>query len=226
MPMIDLHPTADNLGSLISSVSDGDLGLPTPCSEYTVGDLLDHIAGATIAFGGAAAKAGGASADMGPQGDAGNLEPDRRATLPLRVKTVAEAWRDPGAWEGTTRVGGQDLPGAVAGIITFGELTVHGWDLAKATGLRFEPDPAGLNALFELASQSRGPGDDGPRGTAFGPVVAVPEDAPVLDPRTARPGPGLVASRKLSGEGGQVGGVVVAVEHPVARSGRLTPLRK
>ena len=181
MPMIDLHPTADSLGSLISTVPDGDLGRPTPCTEYTVGDLLDHIAGSTIAFGGAAAKADGPSADMGPQGNAGNLDADWRTTLPLRVKTVAEAWRDPEAWEGMTRVGGQDLPSAMAGIITFGELTVHGWDLAKATGLQFEPDPDGLDALFELASQSRGPGNDGPRGTAFGAVVPVPEDAPVLD---------------------------------------------
>lgn len=181
MPMIDLHPTADNLGALISSVPDGDLGRPTPCSEYTVGDLLDHIAGTTIAFGGATAKAGGPSADMGPQGDASNLDPDWRTTLPLQIKTVAEAWRDPGACEGMTRVGGLDLPGAVAGIITFGELTVHGWDLARATGLRFEPDPAGLDALFELASETRGPGSDVPPGTAFGPVVPVPADAPVID---------------------------------------------
>ena len=181
MPMLDLHLTADNLGSLISRVPDADLGRRTPCSEYTVGDLLDHIAGATIAFGGAAAKADGPSADMGPQGDAGNLDPDWRTTLPLRVKTLAEAWSDPAAWEGMTRVGGQDLPGAMAGIITFGELTVHGWDLARATGLAFEPDTEGLDSLFELAAQSRGPGNDGPRGTAFGAVVPVPEDAPVLD---------------------------------------------
>lgn len=181
MPMIDLHRTADNLGSMISSVPDGDLGRPTPCAEYTVGDLLEHIAGTTLAFGGAAAKAGGPSADMGPRGDAGNLDPGWRTTLPLRLKALAEAWSDPGAREGMTRVGGQDLPGAVVGIITFGELTVHGWDLAKATGLAFEPDAEGLDPLFELAAQSRGPGNDGPRGTAFGPVVPVPEDASVLD---------------------------------------------
>lgn len=179
--MIDLHLTAENLSALISSIPEGDLGRPTPCSEYTVGDLLDHVAGTTFAFGGAATKAGGATADMGPQGNASNLDPDWRTTLPRRIKTVAEAWRHPEAWEGMTRVGGQDLPGAVAGIITFGELTVHGWDLSKATGLQFEADPAGLGPLFELASQSRGSGNDGPRGGAFGPVVPVPEDAPVLD---------------------------------------------
>lgn len=181
VPMIDLHLTAENLSALITSVPDGELGRPTPCSEYTVGDLLDHIAGSTIAFGGAAAKADGPSATMGPQSDASNLDPDWRTTLPLRVKTLAEAWRDPEAWEGMTRVGGGELPGAVAGIITFGELTVHGWDLSKATGLLFEPDPAGLDALFELASQRLGSGNEGARGTAFGPAVPVPEDAPVPD---------------------------------------------
>ena len=36
--MIDLHRTADNLGSLISCVHRVDLGRPTACTEYTVGD--------------------------------------------------------------------------------------------------------------------------------------------------------------------------------------------
>jgi uncharacterized protein (TIGR03086 family) len=182
VPIIDLHPAAESLSVLISSVPDDDLGRPTPCTEYTVGDLLDHIAGLTIAFSGAAVKADGPTSSMGPQGSAGNLEPDWRTTLPLRVKTLAEAWRDPEAWEGMTRVGGQDIPGAVAGIFTFGELTVHGWDLAKATGLPFAADPDGLQDLFELANQFFGPGGEAEGGgPAFAPAVPVPAGAPVLD---------------------------------------------
>lgn len=182
MPMIDLQPAAENLGALVTRVADEDLGRPTPCSEYTVGDLLDHIAGATVAFGGAASKADGPTATMGPQGDAGNLDPDWRATLPLRLKRLAEAWRDPQAWEGMTRVGGQDIPGGVAGLFTFGELTVHGWDLAKGTGQPFDADPEGLEGLFQLANQFFGPGGEAEGGgPAFGPAVPVPADAPLLD---------------------------------------------
>lgn len=184
MPAIDLHPAAENLNALISSVADGDLGRPTPCSEYTVGDLLDHIAGLTVAFAGAAAKANGPTSTMGPSGDAANLDTDWRSSLPLRVKALAEAWRDPDAWEGMTRVGGQDLPGDVAGIVAFGELTVHGWDLARATGLPFHVDAAGLSALHQLVRQTFG-APDAPPGPAFKPPVPAPADAPLLDQTVA-----------------------------------------
>lgn len=82
MQITDLGPANTRLCSLITSVADTDLARPTPCTEYTVGDLLDHIAGITIAFGGAAVKAGGAAADMGPAGNAANLAPTGQPRSP------------------------------------------------------------------------------------------------------------------------------------------------
>lgn len=180
MPVLDLFPAADSLGALIATVPDAGLGRPTPCSGYTVADLLDHIAGLTVAFGGAAVKATGESASMGPSGSGENLDPDWRSSLPARLESLAAAWAEPGAWTGMTRVGGQDLPGAVAGVIALGELIVHGWDLARATDLPFAADVEGVGPLLELAQQTFG-GSDAPRGTAFGPAVPVAEDAPAFD---------------------------------------------
>jgi uncharacterized protein (TIGR03086 family) len=182
MTMTDLGPAADRLCALIEAVPDRDLGRPTPCTEYTVGDILHHIAGVTVAFGGAAVKARGESSTMGPWGDASQLDPDWRTLLPRRVKALAEAWRDPQAWTGMTRVGGGDQPGEVTGIILLGELIVHGWDLAQGTGLPFEVDPATLAPLYDLIRQTFGPGQDpAARGQAFGPPVPVAPDAPALD---------------------------------------------
>lgn len=177
----DLGPASDRLSSLISSVADGDLGRPTPCTEYAVGDLIDHIAGVTIAFGGAAAKAGGATGDMGPLGDAKNLPADWRSSIPLRLTGLADAWRNPDAWSGTTRVGGQEAPAQLIGIVTFGELLVHGWDLARATDQRFDPDPETLVPLYDQVVSRFGSGDDSARGRAFAPAVPVPSDASRLD---------------------------------------------
>ena len=182
MAMTDLGPAADTLCALIAAVPDSDLTRPTPCTEYTVGDLLHHIAGVTIAFGGAAVKARGESADMGPWGDASRLDPDWRISLPRRVRALAEAWRDPQAWTGITRVGGTDQPGEVTGIILLGELVVHGWDLAKGTGLPFETDPSALARLYDLVRQTFGPDQhQAARGQAFGPAVPVASGAPALD---------------------------------------------
>jgi len=179
--MIDLSRASSELSTLIEVVPEDLLGSPTPCSEYCVGDLLDHIAGLTVAFGGAAVKGGGESADMGPQGSAANLPADWRESLPGRLAALARDWQDPDAWSGMTRVGGQEIPGEVAGTVCFGELVVHGWDLARATGMRWGPDPAGVTPLFDLVRRAFGPGQDAARGAAFGPAVPVATEAPVFD---------------------------------------------
>lgn len=182
MTVIDLKPAAQRLAELVSAVPDDALGNPTPCSDYTVGDVLDHIQGLTFAFGGAAQKTGGEAATMGPQGDATNLPPDWRTSLPRKLAELAAKWDDPQAWEGMTTVGGQPAPAEMIGVITFGELSVHGWDLARGAGIAFEPDSSGLQALYDVTSQSLGGANgDAMRGEAFGPAVPVAADAPLFD---------------------------------------------
>jgi uncharacterized protein (TIGR03086 family) len=180
VPKIDLLAASTDLSALIEVVPDDALDGPTPCSEYCVGDLLDHLAGLTVAFGGAAHKATGESSSMGPAGDAANLGLNWRESIPQRLEGLAQAWIDPDAWMGMTRVGGQELPGEMAGTILFGELAVHGWDLARALHVSFEPDAAGLPPLLSLVQDAFGPGHDEARGTAFGPAVPVPSDAPAF----------------------------------------------
>lgn len=182
MPPLDLKPAARRLGDLVAAVPDEALDNPTPCSEYTVGDLLDHIHGITYAFGGAAEKASGETSAMGPSGTAANLPADWRTVLPQKLVELAAKWDKPEAWAGDTTVGGQGMPAQAIGVITFGELAVHGWDLSRGSGIPFDPDPAGIDALFELTSGFLGgPNGDAMRGTAFGPAVEVPADAPTFD---------------------------------------------
>ena len=182
MPVVDLKPAASRLGELVASVPDEALGNSTPCTEYTVGDLLDHIHGITYAFGGAAEKATGETSTMGPQGNAANLPDDWRTVIPQKLTELAAKWDKPEAWEGETSVGGQGMPAEAIGVITFGELSVHGWDLSQSTGIPFDPDPAGVEAFHELTSGFLGgPNGDQMRGTAFGPAVPVAEDAPIFE---------------------------------------------
>jgi uncharacterized protein (TIGR03086 family) len=71
------------------------------------------------------------------------------------------------------------LSGAEAGAVAVDELVIHGWDLARATGQPYEPDPAALQLCHGLLLAAA---DDPSRGDGiFGPVVPVPEDAPLLD---------------------------------------------
>jgi uncharacterized protein (TIGR03086 family) len=97
------------------------------------------------------------------------------------LEGLGSAWVDPAAWEGSTQVGGVDLPGAVGGLIALHEVVLHGWDLARATGLPYDQDPATLRAGLE-ALLGMYPADQlDNRAGIFGPPVDVPDDASVLD---------------------------------------------
>ncbi|MGP4017102.1 TIGR03086 family metal-binding protein [Saccharopolyspora sp. 5N708] len=174
----DLEPATRQLAGLLEHISDDQLTAPTPCAEYTLGDLLDHVNGLTLAFTAAAAKDFPLTG-AGPSGDATRLPADWRTRIPERLAALAEAWREPAAWEGMTQAGGVELPGPVAGRVAMNEIVVHGWDIAKATGQPFRCDPAATAASLEFVSQAASDGSDG--GGLFGPAVEVPADAPALD---------------------------------------------
>lgn len=176
--MVDLAPVAGQLKLLLGGTADNQLSAPTPCTEYTVGDLLDHLMALTLAFRSAAEKAPGSGKEGPPEASAGNLPPDWREQLHARLDALVRAWSDPAAWTGEATAGGVTLPADVMGVIALDEIAVHGWDLARATGQQFECDSESTEALFALLSQpADGDGDNG----LFGPVVRVSADAPLFD---------------------------------------------
>ncbi|MFC4495986.1 TIGR03086 family metal-binding protein [Streptomyces ovatisporus] len=176
--MIDLGPQARHVKTLLDGVSDGQLGSPTPCESYTVADLLAHFLGLTAAFRDAARKELGPTTDTDPGDAAPRLPADWRSRLAVQLDELAAAWRSEDAWEGETRAGGVELPGAVAGTVALNELVLHGWDLARATGQPYTGDPGSLRVSVEMLSESAG---QEMRDSIFGPVVEVPPDAPLLD---------------------------------------------
>lgn len=175
---LDLGPQALVVARLAEEVGEEQLDAVTPCPEYAVRHLLGHLTGLSAAFRDAGRKDLGATTDTDPTSRLPDVTPGWRAELPKVLGELAEAWRDPAAWTGETRAGGVDLPGEVAGVVAADELVVHGWDLARATGQPYAPDAAALNAAYEMLAPSV---DDPSRGTIFGPVVPVPDEAPLLD---------------------------------------------
>jgi uncharacterized protein (TIGR03086 family) len=180
MTHIDLEPAARRLGALVRAVPDDALDGSTPCPDYRLGDLLEHVGGLAFAFRAAATKDFTGVTGAGPAGDASRLPPDWRERIPQDLVAMAEAWRDPEAWTGMTQAGGIDLPGEVAGLVALDELVVHGWDVARASGQPYDVEPAELEAVRGFVGPMA---DASPeqRAGLFGPPVAVADDAPELD---------------------------------------------
>ncbi len=162
---------------LLRNLDDEQLPGPTPCAAMSVAALVSHLGGLASAFTAAAAKQFGAHTDSPPEVSE-ELDDDWRASYPGRLREMAAAWREPAAWEGTSRAGGVDFPAEVGGLIALTEVVVHGWDLARATGRPYAVDEAVLDAVLpHVTTFAEGPPVEG----LFDAAVPVAEDAPLLD---------------------------------------------
>ena len=98
---IDLKPAVERTTDVVRSVRDDQLGAPTPCPAYTLGDLLDHVGGLSFAFTAAATKD---VAEVGDQGPSAGTRPgsamtggpgSRRISLPSPTRGTTRR-RGPG----------------------------------------------------------------------------------------------------------------------------------
>jgi uncharacterized protein (TIGR03086 family) len=182
--MIDLMPATRRLADLVLAVGDDQLADPTPCPDFAVGDVLDHLSTFAVAFREAADKTVPPDSGRPPPASAANLGDDWRDRIPRELTALAQAWSRPEAWEGMTRIGGMDTPGEAAGAVALEETVVHGWDLARATGQAYEvPD-----AELEVVTGFFGSFPDEARGDAFGLPTPVPDSASRLENAVAQSG--------------------------------------
>lgn len=172
LPEIDrlLGRAVDTARPVIRGIAPDQLTGTTPCAEYDVRRLLNHLMQVVIGFRRVAAK------QRMELGDQDVLADDWRAQFDTESRRLIEAWSAPGALEGESA--GLGLPQSVTVQLVLVDLVVHSWDLARATGQPVRPDPELVDLLFptcqRMALTGRTMG-------AFGPEVEVPADAPTFD---------------------------------------------
>jgi uncharacterized protein (TIGR03086 family) len=178
---VDLGPAARRLADLVTNVKDDALDQPTPCPAYALGDLIEHVGGLALAFAAAGRKERNAYTEMAGAGDASRLGAGWRERIPRDLAALAQAWAEPAAWTGMTRLAGDDSPAAVVGLVLADELAVHGWDMARASGQAYACEPGILAAALKFLQMFASP--DAPAGpeVAFGPARILLEEAPLLD---------------------------------------------
>ena len=146
----------DQLETLLRSVRPDDLGRPTPCADWTVSDLVDHVVHTPWRF---AAMVRGEQVDWAaptPHAD-DPVAAYRENAQALRAALAERPDAQPGAeWQ-------------------CAEIAVHTWDLATALDRStdsFDPEVAECGHAFMLASLN-----DDNRSPAFGPEMPAPEEA-------------------------------------------------
>lgn len=178
---VDLGPAVRRLADLVANVKDDALDRPTPCPAYSLGDLIEHVGGLALAFAAAGRKERNAYTEMAGAGDASRLGADWRERIPRDLAELAQTWAEPDCWSGMTRIAGNDTPSGVVGLVLADELSVHGWDVARASGQAYACEPDILEAALKFLQMFASP--DAPAGpeVPFGPARVLLDEAPLLD---------------------------------------------
>ena len=172
MDIVKLHDRAlEATTAIVAEVKAGQLGAPTPCADFDVRALLNHMIGGNYRF--VTMAAGEPGSAVPATGDFVADEP----LSPYResAAAVSRAWHQPGVLERIVQLPFGEFPGAFAIGIHTVEAIVHGWDLATATGQPTELD----GDLYEVAWQNCKDIDENFRGPGrpFGPAVPAPPGA-------------------------------------------------
>ena len=164
-------------GELIAGVRPDQLGAPTPCAQWTVRDVINHVVAVTHGFSRVAA---GEKLDR--QRDVPDLLGDDPAGAYTRAAAeTSAAFAAPGALERSWTLFFGDVPGAVVQGIHAVDLSAHAWDIARATGQMDRLDPDLGAAVLEIARGIVRPDFRNEAGDPFRPEVAVAGDAPGFD---------------------------------------------
>lgn len=162
-PVTMFERAATDAAAVARTVTDEQRTLPTPCSEWDVGALLDHLAGGTAYLLGAV---GAGTATGWP--DAAPID------------ACLAALREPGALERRcTSPAGFEWSVAEAAAGTAMDQFVHTWDLRTAIGrpAAMDAELAGAIAAMFLPHMP----EIGRQAGFVGPEVPVGADAPAAD---------------------------------------------
>jgi uncharacterized protein (TIGR03086 family) len=154
-------------GKRIAAVRPSDLSAPTPCAEWNLRQVLNHMLGALDLHLDAAIGQPVDRSRSNPDTDRFGAEP--AAAFDAVAARAARTWRQPGVLDGTWTLPMGPVPGSILAMLHLTEVVVHGWDIGRATG-----ENAAVPAeLAEPALEfSRGFATEAHRGTAFAAELA------------------------------------------------------
>jgi uncharacterized protein (TIGR03086 family) len=176
-PLAQFEQLGPVLGNVIAELRPDHLDEPTPCADFTVRGVLEHMIGGATAF--AAAYRGEAP------GEPDVAEPI--SGVQSALADLAASITAPGALGRTIEAPFGALDGTTFARFVVLDGLVHGWDLAVATGQPYDPPADLVAAVTAFAREALDPLRDGQ--TFKSAVEPAPEATPIerLAAYTGRP---------------------------------------
>jgi uncharacterized protein (TIGR03086 family) len=156
------------LQHVLHGIAADDLEKRTPCREFDVASLTDHLMNSITVIGGAA------GAEMPERDQTESVE--RQVVLAARA--ALDAWKRRGL-DGLVAFGSNEAPAkTMAGILCL-EFLVHAWDYAAAVGREVTASDSLSDYVMGLARNIITP--QGRTNVGFDDPIEVPDDASALD---------------------------------------------
>jgi uncharacterized protein (TIGR03086 family) len=172
-----LHRVIGETDRLVMNVSEEDLAKSTPCTEWSVRDLLNHLAGGATMFA-VSAESGSIPDDVLGQIMGDNLGDDYKGAWSAASKRALAAFDQPGVMDKIVTLPFGEMPAGVALNIAIFDVATHATDLARATSQQIDDDEM-LERALAVGKQMIGP--DMRKPGFFGDPQPVADDAPVVD---------------------------------------------
>jgi uncharacterized protein (TIGR03086 family) len=179
-PLVPLVEATAGTGQLVAAVGEEQWLLPTPCSDWTVRQLVNHlVVGNRLT----AQVLRGAPLPPLDQlrrgGSEDRLGEDPHTAYRASVEDLLEAVAVPGVLERPHTMPVGTLPGPAIVHLRTVETLVHGWDLARAIGREVPFADSLAEGEWAFSTDLLGRLPEGRR--PFAPSRPVADDAPAID---------------------------------------------
>jgi uncharacterized protein (TIGR03086 family) len=165
-----LDDSYSRAATVIAEIDSRQLALPTPCAQWDVRALLEHLVGATWMFTlvNQGHTVGEDALGLGDQ--------DPLVALADAATADVASWQEPGAFNGERAFPFGTFPADAAAMMNLSEVVVHTWDIATALGADATIDPVVAEMVYDFYRPM--PLEPYRADGAFGAEVLVASDAP------------------------------------------------
>jgi uncharacterized protein (TIGR03086 family) len=151
-----LRRTVDQIDRLSTSITDEQLTAQTPCTEWKVRDLLNHITGGATMFAISAEQGSVPDDEIGRLMGGDNLGDDWRGAWQVASRRAIAVYDQPGIMDKMVKLPFGEMPAGIALGIAIFDVTTHAADLATATGQKVDDEEL-LDAALAMGKQMIGP---------------------------------------------------------------------
>ncbi|MBM7785278.1 TIGR03086 family metal-binding protein [Tenggerimyces flavus] len=175
-----MRTAAEAANDVVQGVRPDQLSLPTPCADWDVRALINHLLTTSGHMSELVARK--QPVDLAALMETDFMTGDWAKDYAVQVDKAAAAWALPGATEGEFAMHGPPYPAEALAGMFLSELVTHGWDLARATGQTLRVSDELAAAVLEL---NAGMAPEGRTQGLFGEPVTLKEGASTLETAVA-----------------------------------------